>query len=134
MSNCGYCGEKNYLSNRFLRQTAQVNLMPRSARRYEIFLPLSFNDGRAIRDELFESVESRLIDRFAGVTAHRRDFPLRGAWQSESRVYLDQIIILTVLDFRRLGSTRFIAELKRDLLRDFEQLEILITESSLRVH
>ena len=41
---------------------------------------------------------------------------------------------MTVLDFRRQGSTRFIGRLKRELLQEFEQLEILITEQSLRVH
>ena len=41
---------------------------------------------------------------------------------------------MTVLDFRRHGSTRFIAQLKGDLLREFDQLEILITEQPLRVH
>ncbi|HKA07267.1 MAG TPA: hypothetical protein VKD71_08425 [Gemmataceae bacterium] len=42
--------------------------------------------------------------------------------------------MLTVLDFRPRGSARFIGVLKRDLLRDFEQLEILIIESTMRVH
>jgi hypothetical protein len=41
---------------------------------------------------------------------------------------------MTVLDFRRQGSTRFLAQLKQALLREFEQLEILITEQPLRVH
>jgi hypothetical protein len=108
--------------------------MPRAARRYDIFLPLAFNNGRPIPTHRFDAVELRLLAHFGGVTAQQRDFPLRGAWQSESQLYLDQVIVLTVLDFRPRGSTRFIGELKRDLLRDFEQLEILITESSLRVH
>jgi hypothetical protein len=108
--------------------------MPRSARRYDVFLPLAFNDGRPIPTELFDGVERRLLAHFGGVTAQQRDFPLRGAWQSESQVYLDQVVVLTALDFRSRGSARFIGELKRDLLRDFDQLEILITESTLRVH
>ena len=41
---------------------------------------------------------------------------------------------MTALDFRRGGSAGFIAQLKRDLLRQFDQLQILITEQSLRVH
>jgi hypothetical protein len=41
---------------------------------------------------------------------------------------------MTVLDFRRQGSTRFIAQLKQALLKEFEQPEILITEHPLRVH
>jgi hypothetical protein len=108
--------------------------MPRAARRYDLFLPLAFNDGRPIPGHLFDSVERRLLARFGGVTAQRRDVPLRGAWQAESQLYLDDVIVVTVLDFRPRGSGRFIGELKRDLLREFDQLEILITESSLRVH
>jgi hypothetical protein len=108
--------------------------MARSARRYDIFLPITFNDGRPIPDELFDAVERRLIVRFGGVTAQQRDFPLRGIWQAETRTYLDQVIVMTTLDFQPRGSSRFITTLKRELLRDFDQLEILITEAALRVH
>jgi hypothetical protein len=108
--------------------------MARAARRYDLYLPLTDNDGRPIPDAMFDAVERRLVGRFGGLTSQQRDFPLRGIWQGESRIYLDQVIVMTVLDFRSRGSTRFIAELKRQLLREFEQLEILITEQSLRVH
>ena len=108
--------------------------MARSARRYDLYLPLSDNAGRPIADAIFDDVERRLVSRFGGLTSQQRDFPLRGIWQGEARVYLDQVIIMTVLDFRRMGSPRFIAQLKTHLLRQFDQLEILITEQSLRVH
>jgi hypothetical protein len=108
--------------------------MPRAARRYDIYLPLTDNAGRPLGDVLFDSVERRLLDRFGGLTSQQHDFPLRGIWQGESRLYLDQVIVMTVLDFRRRGSSRFITQLKQSLLREFDQLEILITEQSLRVH
>jgi hypothetical protein len=108
--------------------------MARPARRYDIYLPLADNVGRPFADELFDGVERRLAARFSGLTTQQRDFPLRGIWQGHGRTYLDQVIILTALDFRRQGSTRFIAQLKQTLVREFEQLEILITEQSLRVH
>jgi hypothetical protein len=108
--------------------------MARSARRYDLYLPVTDNDGRPIPDDVFKDFHRRLLDRFGGLTAQQRQFPLQGIWQGGSRVYLDQVIIMTVLDFRRQGSTRFIGQLKRDLLREFDQLEILITEQSLRVH
>jgi hypothetical protein len=108
--------------------------MARAARRYDLYLPLTDNSGRPIPDAIFDGVERRLVGRFGGLTSQQRDFPLRGIWQGKSRIYLDQVIVMTVLDFRSRGSTRFIAGLKRQLLRDFEQLEILITEQSLRVH
>ena len=108
--------------------------MPKSARRYDFYLPLAYNDGRPIADEIFKAVQGRLLTRFGGLTAQQREFPLQGIWQGGSRLYLDQVIIMTALDFRRQGSARFIAQLKRSLLRGLEQLEILITEQSLRVH
>lgn len=75
-----------------------------------------------------------MLKRFGGVTSQQRDFPLRGIWQGETQLYFDQVIVMTALDFRPRGSSGFITELKRDLKREFDQLEILITESSLRVH
>ena len=92
------------------------------------------NDGQPIPDPVFKAVEQRLLARFGGLTAQQHRFPLRGIWQGATQLYLDQVIILTALDFRRQGSSRFIAQLKQALLWEFDQLEILITEQSLRVH
>ena len=108
--------------------------MARSARRYDLYLPLTDNEGWPFAEELFDAVERRLLAQFGGLTTQQREFPLQGIWQGDGRLYLDLVIIMTVLDFRRQGSTRFIGQLKRDLLRAFEQLEILITEQPLRVH
>jgi hypothetical protein len=108
--------------------------MAKPARRYDIYLPLNYNDGTIIPGAKFYALEKRLLERFTGVTSHQREFPLRGLWVGDKREYLDQVIIITALDFRRGGSTRFIAQLKEELLRSFAQLEILITESLLRVH
>ena len=108
--------------------------MARSARRYDIYLPLAYNDGRVIPKELFVSVEQRLLARFGDLTSLQRKFPLRGIWQGESRLYLDQVIIITVLDFRRGGSGQFIARLKRSLICEFDQPEILIIGTAIRVY
>ena len=108
--------------------------MARSARRYDLYRVLTDNSGHPIGDAVFDSVERQLLARFGGLTSQQRDFPLRGIWQGGTRLYLDQVIIMTVLDFRRQGSARFIGQLKRALLREFDQLEILITEQALRVH
>ena len=108
--------------------------MARSARRYDVYLPLTDNAGRHFPDTFFNEVEERLVDRFGGLTSHQRQFPLRGIWQGTSRLYLDQVVVMTVLDFRRQGSARFIGQLKQTLLEEFGQEEILITEQTLRVH
>ena len=108
--------------------------MPRRARQYDIYLPLKTNEGQSIPKKRFVAVEQQLVQQFRGLTAQRREFPLQGIWQGKTRLYVDEVIIMTALDFRKQGSAGFIARLKRSLLQDFEQIEILITESSLWVH
>jgi hypothetical protein len=108
--------------------------MARTARRYDLYLPLTDNQGELIPGTVFKAVEQRILARFGGLTAQQQKFPLRGIWQGAGQLYLDQVIILTALDFRPKGSSGFIAQLKQAILRDFAQLEILITEQSLRVH
>jgi hypothetical protein len=97
-------------------------------------LPLTDNVGRLIPENKFDAVEQQLVDRFGGLTTQQREFPLKGIWQGDHRLYQDQVVVLTVLDFHARGSSRFIAQLKQVLLVEFDQLAILITESTLRVH
>jgi hypothetical protein len=108
--------------------------MPRAARRYDVYLPLQFNDGRRIPRRRFYDLEQQMLARFRGVTSMQEKFPLSGAWLGESKLYIDQVIVVTALDFRRRGSSRFVARLKRQLIESFQQLEILITETAVRVH
>ena len=108
--------------------------MARPARRYDLYLPLTDNDGRPFPNEKYVAVEQRLLDCFGGLISQHREFPLRGIWRGPMRVYLDRVIVMTVLDFRPRGSTRIIAHLKHDLLREFDQLDILIIESVIRGH
>lgn len=60
--------------------------MPRSARRYDLYLPLFDNDAQPIADEVFKDVQRRLLARFGGVTAQQREFPLQGIWQGGTRL------------------------------------------------
>jgi hypothetical protein len=112
----------------------RTTAMARSARRYDLYLPLTDNAGHAFPDLLFDSVERRLVAQFGGLTTQQREFPLRGIWQGSRQVYFDQVVVMTVLDFRKLGSARFISTLKQQLLQQFDQLEILITEQPMKVH
>ena len=72
--------------------------MPRVVRRYEIYLPLLYNDGTPIEPEKFDQVERELVEQFGGVTTVQRQFPLRGVWRGERQTYLDLIVVFTVLD------------------------------------
>jgi hypothetical protein len=104
--------------------------MARRIRRIEIFLPLEFNDGRAIPGARFVALQRKLLKRYGGVTTIQREFPLAGIWQSGTEVYQDRVIVFTVMDFRddpQDGYLSYLDRLKKGLKTSFDQLEILIT-------
>jgi len=104
--------------------------VPRPIRRIEIFLPLDYNDGRPIEDSKFSHLENELLARFGGVTTIQRRFPLRGLWRSQSEVYHDRVVVITVMDFQvrtEFESIRYLERLKSRLKKKFAQLEVLIT-------
>lgn len=113
-----------------------VNLLPRRAKRYDIYLPLKYNDGTEIEIEKYEQVEDELLDQFGGVTSVDQKNPLRGLWESEERIYYDEIIIFTVIDpdFDRSDEGRLFLESYKEILKErFQQEEVLITAQVLEI-
>ena len=111
-------------------------MLPKQARRYDIYLPLLYNNGTDIEEEKFVQVQRELFRKFGGLTSIKREFPLRGIWGNETTVYEDEIIILTAIDFSgNLEETeQFITEYKEMLKIRFEQEEILITGQDLTIY
>jgi len=103
--------------------------MPQLARKYDIYLPLRYNDGRMIPEEYYRQVEFELVERFGGVTMIEQQNPLRGVWKFQNQRFVDEIIAVTVLDFgysEGSQSEQFFIEYKEQLKKFFEQLDILI--------
>jgi hypothetical protein len=104
--------------------------MARPIRSIEISLPLDYNDGRAIPESKYLSLQQQLLDRFGGVTSVQRQFPLHGVWHSGAQIYHDRVVVFSVMDFRdesQLACLRYLERLKERLKKKFDQLEILIT-------
>ena len=101
-----------------------------ATQKYEVFLPLKYNDGSEIEKEKFDEVENELADRFGGLTAVETSNPLRGIWKDDGETYVDEIVILTTLDFGgNDDNSEFFTNLKERIKKSFDQLEVLITES-----
>src|SRR5262245_53349714 len=104
--------------------------MAQPIRGIDIYLPLDYNDGRAIPDAKFTGLLQELVARFGGVTSVQRQFPLQGLWRSEGQLYHDRVVVFTAMDFHatsQLESIRYLERLKTRLKKRFDQLEILIT-------
>jgi hypothetical protein len=108
--------------------------VPRPIRAIDIYLPLDYNDGRAIQAAKYVPVEDELLARFGGVTSTQRLFPLRGLWQARKRVFQDRVVVFSAMDFgtqTEFERIRYLEGLKVRLKKKFQQLEILITVQDL---
>ena len=100
-------------------------------RRYEILIPLRFNDGGAVPKALLAQTVQELEDRFGAVTSETQI--IHGRWRSSGRTFHDDLVrvYVDVEDIRENKSffTRFKARLKKR----FRQLDIWLTSSSIEV-
>jgi hypothetical protein len=109
--------------------------VPVLARRYEVYLPVEYNDLIPIEDEAYDQIEQDLLQRFGGVTQIRRANLLKGVWQQAEDVYHDNIVMFTVLDFSETleNNQQFMTEYKEFLKQKLQQKEIVITFHELYV-
>src|SRR6266536_3094290 len=100
-------------------------------RRYEILVPLLFNDGRPVPESLLAQTFAELRARFGAASWETQT--ARGAWEHEGDVYQDNLTRFFV-DVTDLPEHRaFFQEFKKELKIRFQQLEIWITSHPLDV-
>jgi hypothetical protein len=64
--------------------------MSRLQRRYEVLLPLRFNDGQAVPDDLIAETLLELEQRFGAISSETQ--VIHGIWDNEGRTYRDELV------------------------------------------
>lgn len=99
--------------------------MSSAFRRYEILLPLRFNDGQLVPDELIADTLIELRQRFGAVSAESQT--IHGTWMHEGHAYRDDLVRIFV-DVPDLTEYRaFFGAFKERLKQRFQQIEIWMT-------
>jgi hypothetical protein len=93
---------------------------------YDLYLPLTYNDGTPITEKTIEHIGRRLLEQFGGVTFFPQ--PNEGLWRMAPVTFRDQIVIFRVLSANVRDARRFFRTLKQDLKTELEQEEILVVE------
>lgn len=103
----------------------------RQVREYELYVPLTHNDGTPIDPNVLVELRDRLLEQFGGLTF----FPQRndGFWTFGGVTYRDEIVIYRVLSEDHRRARRFFRELKEELKRTLNQEDILIVEKDAEV-
>jgi len=94
-------------------------------RRYEILLPLQFNDGRPVPDKVTAETLVELRREFGAVSCETQ--VIRGLWESEGRVFRDQLARVFVDVPDTSANRQFFLEFKERLKERFTQIEIWLT-------
>ncbi|HWY86144.1 MAG TPA: hypothetical protein VNX28_05445 [Gemmataceae bacterium] len=99
--------------------------MTSSFRRYEILLPLRFNDGSAVPDEFMGKVVLELRKQFGAVSSETN--VIRGVWEYQDEVYRDDLVrvFLDVPDNE--ANRQFFTDYKTHLKERFGQIDIWMT-------
>lgn len=105
--------------------------MDRPYRRFEMLLPLRFNDGTAISNEVIADTLLELEKQFGAVSCETQN--IRGAWSHEGRSYRDDLVRVFV-DVPDLPEHRdFFLHFKETLKTRFQQIDIWMTTYPLDV-
>jgi hypothetical protein len=99
--------------------------------RYEILLPLKYNDGTPVEPEKFQETRRELVERFGALTMDAP--PISGLWVSGGREYQDELIRFVVDTEATADTDEFFRAFKERLKDRFRQIEIWITAYPIRL-
>ncbi len=100
-------------------------------RRYEILLPLMYNDGVEIEKEKFEQTNAELVEQFGATTVD--SVIASGHWLYEGVIYKDQLLRYRVDTQNLKKANAFFKKFKTVLKERFQQLDIWITAHDVSV-
>ena len=92
--------------------------------KYEIYVPLKYNNGAAIERDKIKQIREQLMAAFGAITVSSLSAPFQGTWRYGGVEFIDDIIRIEVITKEELD---FFKTFKRRLKRKLRQIEILIT-------
>ena len=101
-------------------------------KKYEIYLPLKYNDGKEIEPEKIKRVREELITVFGALTVSSLSAPYQGSWKYSGVTFIDDIIKIEIITTDDRKARTFLRNFKERLKRLLKQIDILITVQDIR--
>jgi hypothetical protein len=105
--------------------------MDKPYRRYEILLPLRFNDGTAVSDERIADTLLALELRFGAVSFESQ--AIHGQWTFQGQSYRDNLVRVFVDVPDSPANREFFVGFKEVLKSRFQQIDIWLTTHPLEI-
>ena len=100
-------------------------------RRYEVLLPLQFNDGRPIPGEWMAEAVLEIVDQFGAVSYETQK--VEGHWRHEGIVYRDDLVRLIVDIPDTTSNRQWMRGFKTRWKERLEQLELWMVSHRIEV-
>lgn len=94
-------------------------------KRYEILLPLVYNDGEEIEKDKFFQTNEELVDKFGATTTD--SIVATGSWLYKGVLYNDKLMRIRVDADDSRDTRKFFVGFKETLKKRFMQIDIWIT-------
>jgi hypothetical protein len=91
-------------------------------RRYEVLLPLQFNDGRDVPPEWLADAVFQVVEQFGAASYETQR--VEGHWQHEGLVYRDSLVRLVVDVPDTPGNRQWMKRFKQRWKKKLDQLEL----------
>jgi len=105
--------------------------MANSYRRFEILLPLTFNDGQPVPNELVGRTLYDLRAKFGAVSSETQI--IQGTWSQLGQVYRDDLLRVFVDVGDTPTNREYFVAFKEDLKQRFRQIDVWITSYPIEV-
>jgi hypothetical protein len=103
---------------------------PARTKRFEILLPLTYNDGTLIEPEKFDQTAEELSDRFGGIT--QDTVRITGTWKYGGTRYRDDLLRIRI-DTNDPTANAFLRAHKPIWRERFQQIDIWITAHEIEI-
>ena len=92
--------------------------------KYDVYLPLKYNNGAAVEAETFKQIRQQLMAVFGAITTSSKSAPFQGTWRYGGVEFIDEIIRMEIITNEEV---EFFKNFKRRLKTKLRQIDILIT-------
>lgn len=99
-------------------------------KRFEILLPLDYNDGAQVEPEKLDQTAEELSDRFGAIT--QDTIGITGSWKYGGSRYRDRLLRICV-DTADIEAKGFLKAYKEALKVRFNQIDIWITSQEIEI-
>ncbi len=101
--------------------------------RYEIYIPLNYNDGRLIEQEKMYKTTDELMNKFGGLTTYPVSLKASGLWKEGDKMYHDQMMVYRVDIEVTNDMLCFFIMYKGTLIAEYEQVQIYMTRQQIEL-